>query len=557
MQLFSQIDRAAPSLFASRHDGHGTDSEREWNGSCKINNGFSPIRMASPEERNMRIESFSRRIAKNLLWNITGQGWLLLLTFLATPFLIRRLGVELYGIYILVAILVDYCSFAQFGIVDASVKYVTERRARGEQRGVQETFWTAMLSQAVIGFAGAMTILSLTDLLVGHVFRVPEGLVREARFAITMGAMSFSLSMVTSVTTGALRAVGRFDLINIAGILWGTLQTGAAVALLWLGQSLSAILFSNLCVQLLSLVMLGTFARRLLPVTMPPAWSTAEMKRLLRFGGFLTVSGVAGPILTNIEKMILSAIHTVSALTYYHVPFSLINRLAVIPSSFSSVLFPAYSYFQGKQDMEANRSLHRRSTLYLLYLFGAPLLFCIFFGHTFLAWWVGSDFAEASTVILMILSGAGLVNALAYPSITLLNGMGRPHIPAAFHVIETLIYIPVCYCLILTHGLTGAASAWFFRVFLDMLLLHAASCRCLGQSLLKWYLDLLSRGLPYLLVCGFTLWGFRELRIEGHPSAHVIGCCLVAAFYGYTFWMKILDAKARDSILGQAKGVGG
>jgi len=378
MQLFSQIDRAAPSLFASRHDGHGTDSEREWNGSCKINNGFSPIRMASPEERNMRIESFSRRIAKNLLWNITGQGWLLLLTFLATPFLIRRLGVELYGIYILVAILVDYCSFAQFGIVDASVKYVTERRAREEQRGVQETFWTAMLSQAVIGFAGAMTILSLTDLLVGHVFRVPEGLVREARFAITMGAMSFSLSMVTSVTTGALRAVGRFDLINIAGILWGTLQTGAAVALLWLGQSLSAILFSNLCVQLLSLVMLGTFARRLLPVTMPPAWSTAEMKRLLRLGGFLTVSGVAGPILTNIEKMILSAIHTVSALTYYHVPFSLINRLAVIPSSFSSVLFPAYSYFQGKQDMEANRSppaqhalspVSVRRTAAVLYLF--------------------------------------------------------------------------------------------------------------------------------------------------------------------------------------------
>ena len=501
----------------------------------------------------MPAESLAQRISRSILWNITSQGWLLLLTFLATPFMIRRLGVELYGIYILVGILVDYCSFAQFGIVDASVKYITEQLARGERRRVQETFWTAMLSQAAIGFAGTMIILSLTAFLVDLVFRVPEGLVREARLAVAIGAVSFPLSMIIGVTTGTLRAVGRFDLLNIAGILWGTLQTGAAVALLWSGQSLSAILFSNLCIQLLYLVMLGAFARRLLPVELPPAWSTAEMIRLLRFGGFLTVSGIVGPILTNIEKMFLSAIHSVSALTYYHVPFSLVSRMAVIPSSFSSVLFPAYSHFQGKQDVEANRSLHRRSTLYLFYLFGAPLLFFIFFGREFLAWWMGPDFAETSTVILMILAGAGLVNALAYPSITLLNGTGRPYIPAATHVIETVVYIPVCYGLIVAHGLTGAASAWFFRVFLDMLLLQAASCRCLGQSLTKWYRDLLSQGLPPLLACGLTLWGIRELRLEVLAPANVIGCLLVAAFYGYMFWMKILDGKARESVIGHAK----
>ena len=503
------------------------------------------------------MENIARRISRSILWNITGQGWLLLLTFLATPFMIRRLGVELYGIYVLVAIVVDYCSFAQFGIVDASVKHMTERLARRERPGVQKTFWTAMLSQVAIGFAGAMVILSLTAFLVDHVFRVPAGLVREARVAVTIGAMSFSLSMITAVTTGALRSVGRFDLLNIAGILSGTLQTAAAVALLWVGQSLSAILLSNVCIQLLNLAMLGTLARRFLPVTMPPVWCAAEMKRLLRFGGFLTVSGVVGPILTNIEKMMLSAIHTVSALTYYHVPFSLVSRLAVIPSSFSSVLFPAYSHFQGTRDVETNRSLHRRSTLYLLYLFGAPLLFFIFFGREFLAWWIGSDFAERSTGILIILAGAGLVNAIAYPSITLLNGTGRPHIPATFHVIETVLYLPVCYGLIVTHGLAGAASAWFLRVFLDMLLLHAASCRTLGQSLLKWYGDLLSRGLPPLLACGLTLWGIRKLQFEMLAPAHVIGCLLVALFYGYTFWMKILDGKARESILGQTRGVGG
>ena len=173
------------------------------------------------EERKMPVESFSRKITRNILWNIVGQGWLVLLTFLATPFMIHRLGVELYGIYVLVGILVDYFSFMQFGIVDASVKYMTERLARGEPRRVQEIFWTAMLSQTAIGLAGALMILALSAFLVDHVFRVPEGLAQEARLAVAIGAASFPLSMVTGVTTGTLRAVGRFDLLNMTGIVWG------------------------------------------------------------------------------------------------------------------------------------------------------------------------------------------------------------------------------------------------------------------------------------------------------------------------------------------------
>lgn len=502
----------------------------------------------------MPAETFARRLSRNILWNITGQGWLLLMTFLATPFLIHRLGVELYGIYVLVAVLVDACSFAQFGIPDASVKYISERLARGEHRGVQETFWTAMLSQAAAGLAGAAMILSLTAVIVDHVFRVPEGLVPEARLAVAIGAMSFALSMIAGVAAGMIRAVGRFDLLNMAGVLWGTLQTAAAVVLLWRGQSLSAILVSNLCLQLMYLATIGLLACRLLPVTLPPAWNTGELIRLLRFGGFLTVSGFVAPILTNLEKMFLSAIHSVAALTYYYVPFSLVSRLAVLPSSFSSVLFPAYSHFQGKRDMEANRALLLRSTLYLFYLYGAPLLFFLFFGREFLGWWLGPDFAERSTILVVILAGAGLVNALAYPSVTLLNGLGKPHIPASFHVLEAVLYIPVCYGLITANGLTGAASAWFFRVLLDMLLLHGAACRCLGQSQAGWYRALLSRGLPPLVACGLTLWGIRELRLDALAPANVIGCLLVAGFYGYTFWAKILDEKARESVIGPAKG---
>jgi O-antigen/teichoic acid export membrane protein len=531
-----------------------------WNDSCKFMDDLCllcPIWKEGLErtahERDMSKDSVSSRITRNILWNITGQGWLLVVSFFTMPFIIRSLGVELYGIYVLIGIIVDYFSFLQFGVVDASVKHMTEHLARGEKRQVQETFWTGLCSQSVIGLAGTVMIFWLSGFLVERVFRVPAELVATARLAIEIGSIGFLLSLAIGMMNGVIRTVGRFDILNLTGITLGSLQTGTAVALLCMGGSLIEIILSNLCIQLLCLATLAVCAKRLLPVSTPPAWSTGMMKRLLRFGGFLTLSGAMAPILTNIEKMFLTALHSVASLTYYYVPFSLASRLGILPSSFSSVLFPAYSHFQAAEHAGSSRALHFRSTLYLLYLSSAPMLFFLFFGRDFLAWWVGADFAAASTGILIILGLAGLVNAMAYPSITLLNGAGRPHIPAAFHVGETVLYIPVCYALIVAYGLTGAAVAWLLRVLLDTLLLQVAACRLLGVPLRVWYLDILSRGLPPLLACALMLWGLRELRLEVLAPVNLMGCLVVCILYGYVFWAKILDGKAREAFMGLAQ----
>jgi hypothetical protein len=48
---------------------------------------------------------------------------------------------------------------------------------------------------------------------------------------------------------------------------------------------------------------------------MKPAWDTEILVHLLKFGGFVTISAVVGPILTNIEKIFLTSLRSISALT--------------------------------------------------------------------------------------------------------------------------------------------------------------------------------------------------------------------------------------------------
>ena len=168
-------------------------------------------------------------------------------------------------------------------------------------------------------------------------------------------------------------------------------------------------------------------------------------------------------------------------------------------------------------------------------------MFFIFYGHSFLTLWVGDDFAEYSTNILILLSLAGLVNATAYPSITALQGIGKPQLPAYFHLAETLIYIPAVYLLIKEYGGIGAAAAWFLRVFLDVVLLQYTTCKFLGESSVKWYRSLLFRSVWPIAIGVFSFIIMKTANLVLTHPINIGGILITGALYSYAVWKISFD----------------
>jgi len=490
--------------------------------------------------------SLAKKAPGNILWNFIGQGWLVILALVATPFIVHRLGTGLYGIYVLVGVVIDYFAFLQLGMGSAAVKYISQYLARGEYENVRVTFWTGLVSHFFMGLLGMTVIIFFSNIFIDDIFNIPPLQKETALFALRVGSAGFLLSLLTGMTAGVIRSIGRFDILNVMGILLGTVQVGSTVCVLFVGLSLKEIIVANLAVQLAGLCGYWTYSVKCIPYLKSRAWNREILIKLLKFGGFITVSGFVGPILTNIEKIYLTVLRSVSTLTYYAVPFSLINRLSVIPSSFSSVLFPLFSYYQESSEPGFNKEIHFRSILYLSLIYAVPFLFILFFGRSFLSWWVGGDFAENSTTILMILGFAGLVNAAAYPSITALQGMGKPQWPAAFHVLETVLYIPAGYFLIRGYGGVGAAAVWLLRVIMDTLLLHGAVCRFFGEGIFSWYGKLLRSGLPPVLFMAVLFWALRNQNMGFLHPLNITGMAAILAAYGYVLWRWVLDSSIRN-----------
>ena len=493
--------------------------------------------------------SFSQVTIRNICWNFMGQIILALFAFFAMPYIVHKLGVDLYALYGLGSIVIGYVSFIQFGLGTASIKFIASHLAKREEEKVRTVFWTSLCAHTVLGFLGMAFVTALAPFLARKVLHIPVALQDTAIIVFYLVGVGFLVTLITVVMGALIQAAGRFDIFNKIMMVLGGLQISSAVLLLMMGYSLKAMLIASIIVQVAGICWYWRKIGKIFPYVRKPKIQLSVLLGLFAFGGFVTVSSIIGPLLMNVEKLFLSALVPISFLTYYLVPFSLMDRLSLIRSSFSSVLFPAFSYLHDAREKSSSADLHIRSCLAIFFLYAFFVLFFVILGRQFLFYWMGNNFAQRSTTILAILSTAGLVNALAAPSFVALQGAGKPQICAIFHVIEAILYVPACYFLIKSFGAVGAAEAWFFRVVLDTALLLFAYCNVAGISVVSWAGSFTFRAFVPTVVCAGLFMLMHTWHISLLSFAGFAAVAVTFAAYAASVWCCGMDNISRQKAL--------
>jgi O-antigen/teichoic acid export membrane protein len=194
-------------------------------------------------------------------------------------------------------------------------------------------------------------------------------------------------------------------------------------------------------------------------------------RRLLGYGGWVTVSSVIGPLLTSLDQFVIGSRLSISAVTYYAVPMNLVFRGQVIPAAMSRTLFPSFSRF----DRTDARRLGARATNVLALgfaVFCGPAVIVI---RSVLSVWMGPDFALTASPVAEILLIGAWINGVAFIPYGFLQAQGRPDIAAKFHTAEILPFLGILWFATQHFGLVGAASAWTLRCAADAALMLTAA----------------------------------------------------------------------------------
>src|SRR5919197_118827 len=106
------------------------------------------------------------RVLRGGGWNVLGQAAILLASLVATPFVLRLLGPELYGLFALVNIVVAYLAFADLGMSPASSRFGAAAHARSDDASEVAVVWTSLVLAAVPSLLVAAAVVVWGRLLV-------------------------------------------------------------------------------------------------------------------------------------------------------------------------------------------------------------------------------------------------------------------------------------------------------------------------------------------------------------------------------------------------------
>jgi O-antigen/teichoic acid export membrane protein len=211
------------------------------------------------------------------------------------------------------------------------------------------------------------------------------------------------------------------------------------------------------------------------------SWHRSAVRPLLRFGSWMTVSNIVGPLMVTLDRFIIGALLSVAAVAYYAMPFEVATKFLLVPGAVVGVMFPAFST-SFAQDSNRTGVLFGRSLKYLVIAVFPLILLVVVLAENGLKLWLGVEFAQNSTRILQWLAVGVFINSLAQVPFALVQGAGRPDLTAKLHLVELPVYLIALWWLIKTHGLEGAAIAWTGRVLFDALILFDLARRSLPAA---------------------------------------------------------------------------
>lgn len=421
---------------------------------------------------DLNVNVLSRKaLAKNSLINLAGFIFPLAIGLVTIPLIVRGFGVERFGLLTLAWAIIGYFSLFDFGIGRAITQLTAERLRNSPAQDVSKLAWTGLFMMSIFALVGAMIAAILVPWFVSSVLNVTEALKGEATWAFIMLAVAIPAVVLSAGFAGVLAAMQRFDLINALRIPMGMMIFLVPVAVLPFSKSMAYVCAGLMLVRMFFLFLHAAACFHVFPTLRTHIGvARSEIKRLLNFGGWMTVTNIVGPLMMYMDRFVIGATLSISAVAYYVTPYEVVTRLLAIPAALGAVLFPAFAAARGS-------STHHATTLYsmggraILGILAPIVLVLVVFAEEGLGIWLGEDFSQKSTPILQWLAIGVYLNSYAQVPFTFIQGIGRADITAKLHMLELPIYIALMFWLLNTQGIVGVAIAWLLRSALDAVLL--------------------------------------------------------------------------------------
>ena len=459
-----------------------------------------------------------------------------LVGFLLTPYIIRSVGKDGYGIWGVIVSFIGYFGLLRFGVGSAIIRYVPLYDGHGEQRKVCGTVSTALSIYTGVG----IVVLAASFLGAGDIARFfGEG--ADFMLLVRLIGLATAIECPAIILDATIRAREEYVGANILALLTLLFRTIGTIVVLWLGHGLVGLGWVTVASAALGLLFNIIGLVLLCPDIKVSINNikTNYARELFSFGLLVTLDSLGLLLAFQSDKVIVAKYIDMETVGIYSVIALMVFYYREINGALVRTLVPRFGYLDGLQNHQQKTALFLKSTNAVTNMASGVGLVMLLAGSSFVTLWVGTGF-ESAYQPLLVLGVAHILQQSQTPSISFLAGSGKQGAVAVFAIIEGISVVILSILLVRQYGLTGVAVAIAIpRVIISTIARPLYVCRSFNIRISEYYLKCTLK--PWALLALFAVTGLllrTEMFLSTWPAlvafSIIIGFMYALAAYHFT-----------------------
>jgi len=451
--------------------------------------------------------------------------------FIFIPVYVHFLGIEAYGLVGVFAVLQAWLTLVEIGMRPTlALEMARFSAGRHNATSIRELLRTFEIIGCAIAAAIAVVVLLASGWLSDHWLRVeklPHSMVTHAMAAM---GLVIALRLLENLYVSAIAGLQRQVLHNIVTSLMATIRgVGAIGVLAWVSASAGAFFVWQGVVSVLTALILGVAVHNLLPSTGVKArFSLAAIRGVWRFAAGMSAITVFALLLTQMDKIILSRMLTLTAFSYYSLAGTVTGALYVLTGPINAAYNPRLAELAATGDQEKLRVTYHQGAQLVSVVLGPAAVVVMVFSARLLDVWAGDPHLTSRVdPFVPVLALGVLLNGLVNLPYQLQLAHGWTRLALQTLILSVLVLLPAILLLVPHYGAIsaawcGVAMNGIFLVFN----VHFMHKRLLPAERRAWYIH----DVAVPLAAAFAIALVGRLLLPANSSRTIEGLQLIGLY---------------------------
>jgi O-antigen/teichoic acid export membrane protein len=497
------------------------------------------------------MEGIGKKIVRNTIYNSVGRIWLMLVNLLLIPYILHKLGVQVFAVWSLVFVVANYLGVLDFGIRTSFAKYIAEYHTKKDQNSINAVINCGIIFYLIF----SLLILILAFLLkepIVSLLNIPAAVHDESIFAIMGMVLILSLNNTFSIFESVLVGLQRMDVQNKIMIFASIFNIAGTFFFLEKGFGLRGLVLNYGIVSFVILVLNAYFSYRLLPqIQFGLYWLNKNMfKILFNYGIKMQISNFAFIMHQQADKIILSHFLGLNFVTFYELGQKAANGIRALPILLLTALVPAVSELEANNNKDKLADLYERGSKYISLLVFPLIFLSITIAPDLINLWVGDKYPLAVLSFKILVIGY-LINVLTGMGTSVVRGIGKPEYETRYAVLTLILQLILSITLVQIIGYRGVLVSVLITTVvaaLYFLLIFHKLYKLGFQNFAKatYVKPLVASIITFAITFGLS-YNFHDFIFLGGRWGYLVSLALKSLVFLVFFILLIIKTKFLDS----------